>query len=228
MKNEKKNSGMLVGILIGIVLMLLVVGCLFATGTISFKETATNNNGQTSENSQTSESNNMLTESEALSVLKSKVDFAEKYFTTFQNPCGDGAEINTSIPQKNGMPYYESKQYHTFNELNDSLLQYMSQNIINIRTQYTKDNYLEQNGKLYCYMIGGGSLVGYQPEKTEYTITNITNNSITANVISYVESDDASMTEYNEKRNISVELTKNSDNWQITKYEGNKINFFNS
>lgn len=53
MENEKKNGGMLVGILIGIVLMLLVVVCLFATGTISFKETTTNDNGQTSENNQT-------------------------------------------------------------------------------------------------------------------------------------------------------------------------------
>ena len=36
---KKNNSGMLVGILIGIIIMLLVVGGLFATGTIRFKST---------------------------------------------------------------------------------------------------------------------------------------------------------------------------------------------
>lgn len=51
MENEKKNSGMLVGILVGFVIALLIGVGLFATGTISFKETSTNNNGQSSENS---------------------------------------------------------------------------------------------------------------------------------------------------------------------------------
>ena len=45
---KKNNSGMLVGILIGLVIALLVVGGLFATGTISFKQTTTTDNGQSS------------------------------------------------------------------------------------------------------------------------------------------------------------------------------------
>lgn len=52
MKNEKKNNRMLVGILIGIVITLLVVGGLFATGTIGFKTSKTSDNGQNSENNQ--------------------------------------------------------------------------------------------------------------------------------------------------------------------------------
>ena len=43
---KKNNSGMLVGILIGLVIALLVVGGLFATGTIKFKITTTSDNGQ--------------------------------------------------------------------------------------------------------------------------------------------------------------------------------------
>ena len=43
---KKNNSGMLVGILIGIVLTLLVVGCLFVTGIIGLKTNATTNNSQ--------------------------------------------------------------------------------------------------------------------------------------------------------------------------------------
>ena len=42
---KKNNSGMLVGILIGIIIMLVVVGGLFATGTIGFKTTTTDNGG---------------------------------------------------------------------------------------------------------------------------------------------------------------------------------------
>ena len=59
MENEKKNSRMLVGILVGLVIALLIGVGLFATGTISFKETATNDNGQTSENSQTNNNENV-------------------------------------------------------------------------------------------------------------------------------------------------------------------------
>ena len=47
---KKNNSGMLVGILIGIVITLLVVGGLFATGSIGFKTSTTTDNGQTSNN----------------------------------------------------------------------------------------------------------------------------------------------------------------------------------
>ena len=47
---KKKNSGMLVGILIGLVIAVIVVGGLFVTGAISFKSTTTNDNEQTNEN----------------------------------------------------------------------------------------------------------------------------------------------------------------------------------
>ncbi len=53
MENEKKSNGTLVGVLIGLVIALLVVGGLFATGTIGFKTTTTNNNEQASDNNQT-------------------------------------------------------------------------------------------------------------------------------------------------------------------------------
>ncbi|MEE3342806.1 MAG: hypothetical protein VZS44_01800 [Bacilli bacterium] len=223
MENKKKNNGIFVGILIGIIIMLLVFVGLFATGNIGFKKNTTNgqNNGNSS-----NESNNELTESEALNILKTKVDFAEKFFTTYANPCGEGAETDLSIQPKDGHHYYKSKQYNSFSQLNSSLLEHMSQEVINLRTQFTKENYLEQNGNLYCMDLAGGSLVNYIPEKTEYKLNNTTDNSITASIVSYIESGDDSMTEYNEKRNISVELTKNGDNWQITKYEGDRIDFF--
>ncbi|MBR3161631.1 MAG: hypothetical protein IKF19_02750 [Bacilli bacterium] len=50
METKKNNNEILVGILIGIIIMLLVLVGLFATGTISFKTTTINENGQASEN----------------------------------------------------------------------------------------------------------------------------------------------------------------------------------
>ena len=57
---KKNNNGVLVGILIGFIVALLVGICLFATETISFRTTTTNNNEQNSENNQinTNDSNN--------------------------------------------------------------------------------------------------------------------------------------------------------------------------
>ena len=57
---EKKNNGTLVGILIGLVIALIVVGGLIATGTLSFKSTETNTNiiENTNSNEQTIEANN--------------------------------------------------------------------------------------------------------------------------------------------------------------------------
>ena len=52
---KKNNSGILVGVLIGIIIMLLVVGGLFLTGTISLKTTTSTDNKQNTANKQTSE-----------------------------------------------------------------------------------------------------------------------------------------------------------------------------
>ena len=50
MENGKKSNGTLVGVSIGLVIAIIVVGGLFATGTIGFKTTTTSDNGQASEN----------------------------------------------------------------------------------------------------------------------------------------------------------------------------------
>ena len=52
---KKNNSGILGGVLIGIIIMLLVIGGLFVTGTINFKENKANDNMQTTGNEETSE-----------------------------------------------------------------------------------------------------------------------------------------------------------------------------
>ena len=57
---KKNNSGMLVGILIGIVITLLVVVGLFATGTIGFKTSTTSNSIQKDENKSETTSNEKI------------------------------------------------------------------------------------------------------------------------------------------------------------------------
>ena len=220
---KKKNKVKTIAIIILTILLLIALGYIAYDKVIIQEKDVTT---KTLKPDEKDESTDLITEEEAKTILKTKVDFAEKYFTTYANPCGEGAEIDYSIKHPEGREYYQSKEYSSFNELNDSLLKHMSQEVINLRGLYTKDNYLEQNGKLYCDSLAGGSLVTYQPEKTEYTVNEITNNSITATVVSYIESGDSGMTEYDVTRNINVTLTKNGDNWQITKYEGNKIDFF--
>ena len=64
MENQKKNNGTLVGILIGIIIMLLVVGGLFATGTIGFKTNTANDNEQTASSNQTGTNDNTVKENE--------------------------------------------------------------------------------------------------------------------------------------------------------------------
>ena len=75
---EKKNSsGMLVGILIGIIIMLLVFIGLFATGTISFKTSTTNDNGQTiGDNYEDAKdtSNNVIEEEDTKNVNDGQLD----------------------------------------------------------------------------------------------------------------------------------------------------------
>ena len=74
---EKKNNGILVGILIGIIVMLLVFIGLFATGTISFKITTTNDNEQTiGDNYEDAKdtSNNVIEEEDTKNVNDGQLD----------------------------------------------------------------------------------------------------------------------------------------------------------
>ena len=72
METEKKNSGILIGMLIGIIVTLFVVGGLFATGFIQFRTSTTTNNEQTNENNQstTNDDNN------------GQSDYSNQYITT--------------------------------------------------------------------------------------------------------------------------------------------------
>ena len=220
---KKNNNGVLIGLLIGIIVMLLVFVCLFATNTISFNSKNTNDKTKGT-NKEVNEKNNTLTGDEAVKLIKTKLNFVVEYFDTLQVPCGDDAEIDNSVPFKNGNPYYKSKQFSSYNELNEYLLQYMSQDIISQHKFYKKEYYLEKDGSLYCLMSGKGSGDPrvYVPEKTKYLVNNISTNSIDFTITVYYEApSNISNNGWGENysKTYNVVLTKFNDNWQITKYE---------
>ena len=222
---KKNNSGLLVGILIGIIIMLLVIIVLFVTGTISFAKT-TNNNEQTSENNQVN-IENTLSEVEALKIVKTKFDFTIDFFDRLAVPCGENEEIDNSIPYKNGNPYYKSKQFHSYDELNQYLLQYMSSEVLLQKDFYKKEYYFEKDGNLYCLSLGKGSGDPrvYVNDKTEYQIDTITTDLIACTVKAYYETpSNMPNGDWGENyfKTFKITLVLNNNNWQITKYEEQK------
>ena len=103
---KKNNNGMLVGILIGIIIMLVVVGGLFATGTIRFKTSKTSDNGQTSENNQmtsteTNQSetinNNSNEKSSWVDYLLSRHLLDAKITRVRSKDLGDSVDLNKTV-----------------------------------------------------------------------------------------------------------------------------------
>lgn len=71
--------------------------------------------------------------------------------------------------------YYVSTEYSSYQDMVNSLREYASEKIIS-SGKNTKDNYLEENGKLYCKDMGKGGIYSYEDsliqinDKTEFKI----------------------------------------------------------
>ena len=96
---KKNNSGMLVGILIGIIIMLLVVGGLFATGTIGFKSTIS-----TDKKEKTNDSNVINSNEQVNNNSSEKVDNIEQKLET--SPF-DSDKLDASISKNVTVPISE-------------------------------------------------------------------------------------------------------------------------
>ena len=96
---KKNNSGMLVGILIGIIIMLLVVGGLFATGTIGFKSTIS-----TDKKEETNDSNVINSNEQVNNNSSEKVDNIEQKLET--SPF-DSDKLDASISKNVTVPISE-------------------------------------------------------------------------------------------------------------------------
>ncbi len=228
MENEKKNnSGMLVGILIGIVITLLVVVGLFATGTIGFKTNTNVDNGQTSENNQINNNDETkeMTKEDALLIVKEKY----KKFNDFDSIrlasqfCGD-SELNN--PSGDVVWYVKSKQFKTKEEAYNYYNTFVSKELIDKKVEelesgITKNEQfpsaiLEKDGSLYCWCkVTGGFSDQIIDDKTTYEITEVTPSKITftGNITRYegYESD------VGQPYNIEATLELINNNWVITR-----------
>ena len=135
MENEKKNNGTLVDILIGIIIMLLVVGGLFATGTIGFKTNTTNDNEQMDENNQAD--NGDVTSSEdydAESIAKEKMPVAISLANQKHNAmtyCGGFKQDDMIFIDNAKITMDASSKFKTLDELKNHLKENISEELIN-------------------------------------------------------------------------------------------------
>lgn len=234
MENKKKhNSGILVGILIGIIITLLVGICLFATGTISFNSTTSNDDGQNSENKQTDNSNIISSDDyDADTIAKEKMPAAISLANQDHNAmtyCGGFEQDDTIIVDTDDeyakITMDASSKFKTLDELRNHLKKNISEELINKYFKTKENSYLEKNGKLYCQSAHKGFewiLVRNEDRinednPIEYTILNKRQDSFDVKIevkYGFMGSD-----ERDQLITINATITKTNSNWLVTKYE---------
>lgn len=223
-----KNKNIIIGLLLVIVIILFALVILFATGTISFNSNVINTNdvqkNNDNVNNELNIQKNMLTESEAIAILKNNYnDVVRHIFNEAVAFCGttDGT-LNL-----NGFLYRKSTLFNNFTELESYLKKYMTDNLLSI-SNYNKSTvlngvevstYYEKDGSLYCntWNKGGNmSLVYYEESQSNFKIIDVEDGFFTA-TIDAVYYDDAREIKTTKKINVSV--VKNDDVWLIDSYK---------
>ena len=239
MENNKKNNGVIIGLLIGIIIMLVAFIALFATNTISFTSKATTNESGTTN----TEENNTLSNDEAISVVKnifsnSTVQYLldEPKITYCNTETKIYSEEELGIEYKwNG--YQKCTDYKSYEELSNYFKSFFTEEYYNntiSKYNYVKQsnkmsdgsisyNYYEKDGSLYAAITGKGSDVlkdNFQENKSTCEINELSENSITATInaiwFSGIEGD------YSEK--VKMTLKKNNDKWLIDSYQKEETN----
>ena len=207
---NKGNNGMLIGLLIGLFIAVVVVGCLFAMGTISFKTSGSGNNEQMNNGEEVRE----MTEEVASNILKEASDKIGTVSNGYSY-CGENMkydEKDVILDEYNISTHTASKDYNSLDNMKDDLEKYMSAELIDkyINASY----YIEKDNKLYCSTPHKGTIL-YDKSKSSYTVESFTNDEIIAKGIVVTFDDHAD--EYRD--NYVIEMKKNGTYWQITKYE---------
>lgn len=202
---------------------------LFATNKINFNsnvidENTTQENGDTTKDELEDNENIILTESEAITALKTVYNEAVRHiFNQEVAYCGE----TEGILDLNGFLYYKSTSFDSFAELESYLKKYMTNKLLST-SNYNKvttlngvevNSYYEKDGNLYCntWNKGGNvSLSYYQESESIFEITNIEDNSFTA-TINAVYYDVAKENKTTKKMNVV--LVKNNDIWLMDSYE---------
>lgn len=241
MEKEKNNKGVI--IVLSILIILLAVLCvLFATGTVSLKNNSSGNNQQVnnSEKTETNFDNNISegTKNEESDIIRedrvtydnvSNLEIDDELLNSFKllatiplqigTYCGKNSK-GTDKFATDGIAYYESSEFDSYNELYNYFLKYATNDVLTIKElKLDKNNYIESEGKLYCsFPTGKGGPV--EISNYEITITSATNDKIVATGIVNEEA----MGEHYDKHIFDINYVKDeSNNWIISKFAHIKI-----
>ena len=114
--------------------------------------------------------------------------------------------------------YYVS-EFSNKEEFNNYLKTFMTDEVIKKYSsdeKYTSDTYKESNGKLYCLNSNKDCYFIYDADKSNYTITDYSDDKI----IATGKLGFHSCGDQEEYYNISIEIIKDSNNnWIVSKYE---------
>ena len=235
MENKNSNNKLVVVLLVVIIVILSVLCVLFATGTVTFKsnsvdnenvtennnnENSSSNNNNENSSSNNNEGNNVLSHTEAKTILAS---LDEKYYDYYVDAgvyCGASDLEDIIYPfagEESWRSYKASKEFKNVKELKTYLESIMVKELI---PNYLDDKtaYIEKNGKLYCEIPHkGGWIHRFFDKETEYSIKNIQENKIDAQItFSGLEIGYDKPKNYN----IDVTITKSSSgNWLVSSYE---------
>ena len=233
---KDKSKNIIIVLLIVIIIILITLVVLFATDTITFNKKVDSNDqfeDTTSENTENESSNSkdtntMLTNDEAIAILKNDYNDAVRHiFNEAVSYCGEvSTETNSSL-SLNGFTYSKSASYNSFEELENYLKNYMTDTLLK-STNYNKtitidgntvSSYYEQNGSLYCngWNKGGNIyLEKYNENESSFEITNITVESFNAKINAvYYDHDNTTKT----IKQINVSVIKQNDKWLLNSYE---------
>ena len=225
---KKNNNGVIVGILIGIVIMLLVVGGLFLTNTISFNsksganEKASSNNNSNHNIEQSNSSESIDYEQIAKEKIPELIVIAHK-----ANYSGKINSEDNFTENSDGLRYYvASSDYKSISDLKQHLSELLSSDLISKYFNLNEPYYIEKDNKLYSMssMKDCGFDFIYDDTKlksdAEYKLINKTDVSFDVEVnVPYTVSCDNKQLELI----VTATISKIGSNWLITKYNDNAI-----
>ena len=172
-ENQKGSRGIIIALLITIVVLLSVLCVLFATGTISLKNNSSDinkpiNNSEKnetkldnniSEGTKNEDSNIIVREDRVTYDNVSNLGIDDELLNSFKllatiplsigTYCGKNSK-STDKFMTDGISYYESSEFDSYNELYNYFLKYATNDVLtNKELKLDKNNYIESEGKLY-------------------------------------------------------------------------------
>lgn len=135
---EKKNTGLIVLIIILSVLVVALSGYIVYDKVIS-------NDKYKNNKENTIEIDDSLN-SELINIFQ----FVYDYYRLLNPYCGDWSLEDEISNDSNSVPYFASTEFNSFDEMINNLKQYMTEQVIYGNHSMSRDYYIERDGKLYC------------------------------------------------------------------------------